>query len=63
MAAPKAGGVAAGRFEAAPLLADLETLVRIESPSDDAAAVTSVARFVVERLRSVGVRAEIAARG
>jgi hypothetical protein len=40
------------------LLADLRALVEIESPSDDAAAVTAVAAYVHERLTAVGVPAE-----
>jgi glutamate carboxypeptidase len=46
------------RFSADGLLADLEALVVRESPSDDAAAVTALAHFVVERLRAAGVHAE-----
>jgi glutamate carboxypeptidase len=46
------------RFETARLLADLEALVARESPSDDAEAVTSLARFIAGRLRAAGVRAE-----
>ena len=46
------------RFPAEGLLADLEALVIRESPSDDAAAVTTLAHFIVERLRAAGVRAE-----
>ena len=48
------------RFEARSetLAADLEALVLQESPSDDAARVSSLARWVRERLRSGGVRAE-----
>jgi glutamate carboxypeptidase len=46
------------RFEIGPLLADLEALVRMESPSDDPEAVTALGRFIVERLRRAGVRAE-----
>ena len=46
------------RFSAEGLLADLEALVIRESPSDDAPAVTALARFIVERLRAAGVHAE-----
>jgi glutamate carboxypeptidase len=42
----------------ARLLEDLEMLVRHESPSDDAEAVTRLARVVAERLRAGGVPAE-----
>jgi glutamate carboxypeptidase len=45
-------------FDRDLLLADLRELVSRESPSDDAAAVTALARFIVERLRRGGVRAE-----
>lgn len=46
------------------LLADLRALVEIESPSDDATAVTAVAAYVHERLTAVGVPAErIASQG
>lgn len=41
----------------AALLTDLEALVRHESPSDDAARVTALARFVRGRLEEVGVEA------
>ena len=40
------------------LAADLESLVLQESPSDDAARVSSLARWVRDRLRESGVRAE-----
>ena len=40
------------------LLADLEALVTRESPSDDAARVSILAAWIVERLRAAGVRAE-----
>jgi glutamate carboxypeptidase len=43
--------------EAARLLGELEVLVRIESPSDDAAAVTRVAAFVEKTLRREGIEA------
>jgi glutamate carboxypeptidase len=48
------------RFEprAEALAADLEALVLQESPSDDAARVSSLARWVRDRLRGAGVRAE-----
>ena len=46
------------RFSGDALLADLEALVIRESPSDDAPAVTDLARFIVERLRAAGVHAE-----
>ena len=42
----------------ARLVADLEALVRIESPSGDAARVSSLAAWVAETLRGRGVRAE-----
>jgi glutamate carboxypeptidase len=42
----------------ARLLDDLESLVRHESPSDDAEAVTGLARAVAARLRAGGVPAE-----
>ncbi len=41
------------------LVGDLEALVRMESPSDDAARVTQVAAWVLERLRERGVPAEL----
>jgi glutamate carboxypeptidase len=41
------------------LVGDLETLVRMESPSDDAARVVQVADWVCERLRERGVPAEL----
>jgi len=41
------------------LLADLEALVRLESPSDDAGRVSRVAAWVRERLRGAGVPAEL----
>jgi len=44
--------------EEARLLGDLEALVRIESPSHDAAAVSRLAAFVEEKLRAAGVRVE-----
>jgi glutamate carboxypeptidase len=40
------------------LLADLESLVRSESPSEDADAVTATARLIRDRLVGAGVRAE-----
>jgi glutamate carboxypeptidase len=46
------------RFETDGLLADLEALVTRESPSDDAPAVTALARYIVGRLRAGGVDAE-----
>jgi len=49
--------LAAFAAEEARLLGDLEALVRIESPSHDAAAVTRLAAFVEERLRAAGVAA------
>lgn len=45
------------RFPQGALLADLEALVIRESPSDDSAAVTALAHFIVERLAAAGVRA------
>jgi len=45
-------------FDQGRILTDLGELVSRESPSDDAAAVTSVARFIADRLRRGGVRAE-----
>ena len=45
-------------LEEARLLGDLEALVRIESPSHDAAAVSRLAAFVEEKLRAAGVKAE-----
>ena len=44
--------------EEARILGDLEALVRIESPSHDAAAVSRLAAFVEEKLRAAGVKAE-----
>jgi glutamate carboxypeptidase len=41
------------------LLADLEALVNLESPSEDAASVTSLARWIVDRLGRSGVPAEL----
>lgn len=41
------------------LVGDLETLVRLESPSDDAARVTRLAAWVRECLRERGVPAEL----
>ena len=41
------------------LVGDLETLVCMESPSDDASRVTQVAAWVRERLRERGVPAEL----
>jgi glutamate carboxypeptidase len=48
------------RFEARGdrLVADLESLVSQESPSEDAERVTALARWVRDRLRGCGVRAE-----
>jgi glutamate carboxypeptidase len=48
------------RFEARGdrLGADLESLVSLESPSDDPERVTELARWVRDRLRGCGVRAE-----
>ena len=47
------------RFEGARgLLSDLEALVIRESPSEDTARVSALAAWIVERLRSAGVRAE-----
>jgi glutamate carboxypeptidase len=48
------------RFEARgeALAADLEALVLQESPSDDPARVSSLARWIRDRLRGAGVRAE-----
>ena len=46
------------RFSPDALLADLEALVIRESPSDDAPAVTELARFIALRLRAAGVHAE-----
>jgi glutamate carboxypeptidase len=46
------------RFGTDGLLADLEALVTRESPSDDASAVTALARHIVSRLRAAGVHAE-----
>ena len=43
------------------LLADLEALVNLESPSDDAASVTGVAAWIVDRLGRSGVSAELVA--
>jgi glutamate carboxypeptidase len=44
--------------DARRLLADLEALVRLESPSDDAGRVSAVALWVCDRLRERGVDAE-----
>src|SRR5262249_26240358 len=44
---------------AARIGTDLETLVRMESPSDDAQRVSAVATWVRDRLRERGVAAEI----
>jgi len=41
------------------IVADLEALVRLESPSDDAARVSQLAAWVRERLRERGVAAEL----
>lgn len=41
------------------LVRDLEALVRLESPSDDAARVTQLAAWVHDRLRERGVPAEL----
>jgi glutamate carboxypeptidase len=41
------------------LVADLEALVRLESPSDDAARVTRLAAWVHDQLRERGVPAEL----
>ncbi len=41
------------------LVGDLETLVRLESPSDDAARVTRLAAWIHDRLRERGVPAEL----
>jgi glutamate carboxypeptidase len=46
------------RFSTSAILADLEALVVRESPSDDAAAVSALARHIVERLRAAQVHAE-----
>ncbi len=48
-------------FESAlpPLVADLETLVRLESPTDEPARVSEAARWVRDRLRERGVAAEL----
>jgi glutamate carboxypeptidase len=46
------------RFSTRGLLRDLEALVVRESPSDDAPAVTALARAIVERLGAAHVRAE-----
>jgi glutamate carboxypeptidase len=46
------------RFSADGLLRDLEALVVRESPSDNASAVTALARHIVERLRAARVHAE-----
>ena len=46
------------RFSTDGLLTDLEALVVRESPSDDASAVTALARYIVERLRAAHVQAE-----
>ena len=57
-AATRAAATGMARFESGRLLTDLETLVRHESPSDDAEAVTGLARVIAECLRAAGVRAE-----
>ena len=41
------------------MLADLEAMVRLESPSDDAARVSLLATWVRDRLRERGVSAEL----
>ena len=41
------------------LVGDLETLVRLESPTDDAGRVSDAARWVRDRLRERGVPAEL----
>ena len=41
------------------LVGDLESLVRLESPSDDAARVTQLAAWIRDRLRERGVPAEL----
>jgi glutamate carboxypeptidase len=41
------------------LVRDLETLVRLESPSDDAAGVSRAALWVHDRLRERGVPAQL----
>jgi glutamate carboxypeptidase len=41
------------------IVADLEALVRLESPTEDAARVSALAAFVRERLRERGVPAEL----
>jgi glutamate carboxypeptidase len=46
------------RFSTHGLLPGLEALVVRESPSDDAAAVTALAHYIVERLRAARVHAE-----
>jgi glutamate carboxypeptidase len=46
------------RFSQAGMLRELEALVKRESPSDDASAVTALASYIVERLRDARVRAE-----
>lgn len=57
-AGPGTGAGPSPSFETGPLLLALESLVVRESPSDDPEAVTALARFVAERLRAAGVRAE-----
>jgi glutamate carboxypeptidase len=46
------------RSQAERIEADLETLVRLESPSDDANGVSALAQWICERLRAGGVAAE-----
>ena len=46
------------RFSTLGLLPGLEALAVRESPSDDAAAVTALAQYIVERLRAARVHAE-----
>lgn len=41
------------------IVADLEALVRLESPSDDATSVSRLARWIHDRLRERGVPAEL----
>jgi glutamate carboxypeptidase len=45
--------------QASGLLGDLEALVRLESPSDDAEKIGDLARWIRERLVERGVRAEM----
>jgi glutamate carboxypeptidase len=47
------------KAEAPALLADLEALVRMESPSDDADRVRQVAAWIRERLRGAGLTPEL----